>query len=234
MQAVCIEHPTEAALERFLFNHAPEDECEELEIHLLACGRCMDRIEEIREFQVGLRDGFALYRQEEVQRAEVRTSSGITRLIELVRRMKWTSGGRIPRWTFSLAAGLPALAALLLGVFLLPNNGEPSGAPFDVSLAALRGDESGPVVPAGRQIEFHFNVEGLGPAPYAVLVVDSDGRPVGPVQFPIRADHPRTQLPAFQRGAYFLRLYAMKDGHADQDQLLREFLFSSEVVHSGP
>ncbi len=227
MQAICVEHPTEAVIERYLFKHAPEEEFAEVETHLFVCGQCQDRVEEIRDFQAALRDGFALFRQEAAQRAETRTASVFSRLLSRASPLNWPVPGRLPRWAFLPAALAPALAVLLLGVFLRPDIREPGSAPFDVSLTALRGDEPGTVVPAGRQIEFHLNVEGLGPSPFSVLVVDSDGRPVGAVPLGVAAGRPAVRFPPFANGAYFLRLYPAKDGHADQDQLLREFSFQA-------
>jgi hypothetical protein len=227
MQAIFVEHPPEEALERYLLDHAPEKELIEVETHLFVCEQCMDRVEHIREFQVTLRDGFALYRDEAARKAEARTPSVFARLLNCANPLTWRVSGRLPPWAIVAATAAPLLGALLLGVFLRSDLRQPSGAPFDVSLTALRGDESGTEVPTGRKIEFHLNVEGLGPTPFSVMVVDSDGRPVGPVQPSVGTEHPVVELPPFRGGTYFLRLYVTKDGHADQNKLLREFSFQA-------
>lgn len=245
MEQICLEHPTEAAIERYLFNHAPEAEFERVDTHLFVCGQCLDRVDEIREFRVALRDGFTLFRYESAERAEAKVGRAVVRPFA-VSGLTGIARMGIPRWLFGPA--LWPAAAVMFGALLVANlqqlgNREPGspqprsseprsnghgGAPFDASLTALRGDEAGPVVPVGRQVEFHLDVEGLGPATLSLEVVDGDGRPVEPAQSSVSAEHPTVQLPAFASGTYFLRLYATKDGHADQDHLLREFSFQAK------
>lgn len=222
MQAICIEHPTEETLERYLFNHAFGQEFDEVETHLFVCGECIDRVEEIREFRAALRDGFELLRRELEYPAEPKDPSVLRRFLRGPGVLKWPLLGGLPRWAF-----VPALGALLLGVLLLPNLHQPGGAPFDASLSALRGDEPGPVVPAGQSVQFHLNLEGVASAPVLAQVVDGEGRPVGPVQVVVTGEHPTVQLPPFAGGDYFLRIYPANSGRADQ-QLLREFSFQAK------
>lgn len=221
MQAVCMDHPTEAALESYLLNHAAEEQFDVVETHLLVCEQCIERAEDFQDFRDGLRDGFALLRKETEQRAE-KAGSVTKSFLKRTWRFKWPALDSLPTWAF-----VPALGALLLGVLLIPGTRQPGSAPFDVSLTVMRGDESTPVIPAGRKIEFHLNLEGLGESPVAVEVVDSDGRPVGPTQALAGTGHASVQRPAFMAGTYFLRVYGTKDGQADQDHLLREFSFQA-------
>lgn len=225
MQEICLEHPAEAALERYLLNQATGEEFEEVETHLFICVHCMDRAEELREFRVALRDGLALLRKQKALKKEGERSSPWTRVESGARMLaEWFAGIRYQRWSFGPALA-PVLAALVIAVFLLPKAHEPSGSAFEVTLTAVRGDESGPMIPAGRKVDFHLNVDGLSTGTLACQIVDADGRPVGPLQTVVSAAQPAVQLPPFAAGAYFLRLYATKDGRADQNVLLREFAF---------
>jgi hypothetical protein len=223
MQAICVEHPAEAVLERYLLNHAPAGEFDEVETHLFVCERCMDRVEEIQDFRTALRDGLRLLREEAARSADKKAPNVFAHWFNELVALRWWSASNMPRWAF-----VPALGALAFGLLLLFNVRQPSGTVFDASLSAMRGDESGPVIPAGRKVQFHLDLQGVASTPASVQVVDGEGRSVGPVQPLVAGERPSIQLPPFVGGTYLLRVYATKDGHADQDKLLREFCFQAK------
>jgi anti-sigma factor RsiW len=50
-----IEHPTEEAIERYLFGALSEQESEQLEEHLLICHSCIETAEQLLSFVQSLR-----------------------------------------------------------------------------------------------------------------------------------------------------------------------------------
>ena len=105
-----------------------ELELDEVEAHVLGCPDCLDRVLELESFVQACRDAFP---------PSERNSHWWRRRL---RRGVWLSrfSLTIPKWSWA-----PALAALVVGVALLPNLHQPQQT-FDATLSAARGVESGP------------------------------------------------------------------------------------------
>ena len=126
-----MSHPTEDALERFAMKKSAELELDEVEAHVLGCPNCLDRVLELESFVQACRDALPAFREEQ-SLVEAKTRRGVW-----LSRFSLT----IPKWSWA-----PAMAALVVGVALLPNLHQPQHA-FDATLSAARGVESGPLLP---------------------------------------------------------------------------------------
>ena len=50
MQDAVLDHPSEDVLERFLFRNSSLDETEVIEDHIVGCGDCITRLEDLEDY----------------------------------------------------------------------------------------------------------------------------------------------------------------------------------------
>jgi hypothetical protein len=191
------DHPSEEALERFLFKHSPEVELEYVETHILACDSCVARLE-LLETQIAA----AKVAFKEFQRQPQKAKS----------KLSWKSWFTIPKLSL---AGAMAAAVLSIAAFL----------PAHVNLSAYAGAEI-TLVPEWRPLEMHLNASDLPEGRISARLVNSQGTELWKGSAVIRNEKVDVRLPRIIRdGSYFLRLYAPETGL--DSELLREFAFQT-------
>lgn len=205
MQEPYIDHPAEEALERFLLHHCQEPELEVLETHILACESCVSRLEslesDIAASKIALREFQA---QQAAKPANARS---------------WREWLTIPKFSF---AG--ALAALVLGIVLIPRFAQRPAPVPEISLFANRGPESA-VWPENQPVHVHLNARDLAEGRVIVQLVDSSGSQVWRSAATVEQDHVAITVPRITKpGTHYLRLYAAGQSKAEGD-FLREFAF---------
>jgi hypothetical protein len=201
------DHPTEDELERYILNRSREEELDGLETHILACESCVTRLEdlelEISVTKVALRD----FQREQLAKAA------------LPQENSWKTWFTVPKLSWTGAVATVALGLIVVPAFL------PHRAPVaQVTLSALRGDETS-VVPTGHRLDMHLNTADLAEGPVLVAMVDIRGIEVWKGSATVQDKQAEVMLPPIsERGAHFLRLYAPTQASPDSD-LLREFAF---------
>jgi transposase len=182
---------------------SPEEELEDLESHVLACGYCVDQLETLETQIAAAR--LALQKMEE-QRILKRSAQSFSR---------WKSWFTIPKLSFAAAGAVAAAAAILLSI------------PRDVNLTAYRGTETA-IVSEGRPLHVHLNAAGLTPGAIAIELADSKGSIVWKGTSVVRHDIIDVSLPRItQAGAHYLRLYSPPEAGTEAI-LLREFAFDAK------
>ncbi len=205
MQDIYLDHPTDEALERFLLNHANEEELEIVETHILACESCVTRLEDLEFLITATKLALQEVRSEQLanQAAKQKTS--------------WKSWITVPR--LSWAGGLAVVA---LGVAIVPQLAQRHTT--DIALSAYRGLDIS-TVPEGRPLHVSLNANDLGSGPVTVQLVDSRGLRLWQGSSDIQNEKVDISVPRIsQVGTHFIRLYSPKSGNAEGD-LLREFAF---------
>jgi len=96
------EHPSEEALERFLLNMSPEEEVEGLEMHILACGYCIEQLETLETQIAATRIALQTLEAQRSSKSSVETKSS------------WRSWFTIPRLSYAATGAVAAMAALFL------------------------------------------------------------------------------------------------------------------------
>lgn len=201
-----IDHPAEEALERFLLNHCEEPELEAVETHILACESCVSRLEvlesDIAASKVALRQFQA---RQAAKSAKARS---------------WREWLTIPK-----LVGAGAVAALALGVILVPRlTQHPTAAP-EISLSAYRGLEA-VVWPENQPVHVRLNATDLAEGPVIVQMVDSSGSQIWSSAASVKQHEVSITVPRItEPGTHYLRLYAAARGATSQGDLLREFAF---------
>ncbi len=205
MQESYLKHPTEEALERFLLQHANEEELEVVETHILACESCVTRLEDLELHIAATKLALQQVRSEQLAKQAAK------------QKANWKSWATVPR--LSWAGGLAVLA---LGVAVVPQMTHPHSA--DVALSAYRGLENS-TVPGGQPLHVSLNANDLPSGPVNVELVDNHGQKVWQGAASVANDKVEVSVPQIGKtGTHFLRLYALKRGNAES-QLLREFVF---------
>jgi hypothetical protein len=134
-------------------------------------------------------------------------------------RNSWTI--RFPLPKFSLVG---AVAAVALGIIVIPAFLQRGGPVAQVSLSTYRGAENS-TVPEGRRLQLHLNASDLAEGSVIVDIVDASGAEVWKGRAAIQHDQAEVLVPAItEKGTHFLRLYAPTETRAEGD-LLREFAF---------
>jgi hypothetical protein len=196
------EHPSEEALERFLLNMSADDEVESLEVHVLACGYCVEKLESLETQIAATR--LALQKIETQRKVKSSAEAWID----------WRRWFTIPRLSFVATAAATAVGALLFSI------------PRDVNLAAMRGTETA-IVSEGRPLHMHLNAAGLNPGVVAVELADSQGSIVWRGTSAIQSDTVDVTLPRITHsGAHYLRLYSTPQ-NGSEATLLREFALNA-------
>jgi hypothetical protein len=208
MSVAYCSHSTDEVLEQYSLGRLPEGEATHLEEHLLICTGCRQRLEDIDEFVLTIRQALTEY--EEASRA--RPSPRFSPLAWLPRLPK-------PAW-----AG--ALAAVVVLAVLLPWRQQP-GAPYPLQLHSFRGPAPAfaAIAPAGRPLLLTVDLTGLKASPACVFeIADSSGASVwesvaGSGDDAVTLTVDRTLRP----GQYWLRVYESAPASGARGELLREF-----------
>lgn len=210
MQNINLDHPTEDELELFVLRQSPEQELEQIETHILVCESCVSRLEKL-EFEISaMKLSLRKMQREQLVKAAAKQGS------------RWTMRFPVPK--FSLVG---AVAAVALGIIIVPAFLQRSGPVAQVSLSTYRGAEAS-AVPEGRRLQVHLNASDLAEGNVIVDIVDATGAEVWRGRAVIHNEQLDALVPPITaRGTHFLRLYAPTDTRADSD-LLREFAFHVE------
>jgi anti-sigma factor RsiW len=207
MQPTYLDHPTEEALERFVLRKSEEEELEVLETHILACDSCVARLETLESEIANIKLAVSQMSRESIreQRSAASTS--------------WRNWFTIPKMSW---AG--AVAALAIGIAIVPQFVSHKAPLADVNLTAYRGLEN-PLVPAGERLHMRLNAADLSENTVNVEIVDSQGATVWKGSSEVRHDQVEITVPSMRKkGTHFVRLYAAAKDNPNPD-LLREFAF---------
>jgi anti-sigma factor RsiW len=204
---VCL---TERELEDFLFDRLSGVTREVVEEHLMACHKCLDRVEKEEEF--------------------IRRFRGAARQVE-IEDLESSMGGRNPgrkkhrtRWwaTWGRWAGAAAVATGLVAVLILaPSFWQGSGKVVEIALRTERGPDTSPQAgaPSGRSLRLTMDVAALdGRSGFEAQLVDAEGSVLESAKlFPL-AGRLTWDLRGRGAGQYWVRLYA-----SGSRQFLREY-----------
>jgi hypothetical protein len=199
------DHPSQQDLDEYVFGRLPEFQIEAMEIHVLTCESCVDRLEnlELHIATIKLALG-SLHAEQTAEILEPQTGS-----------WNWLP---MPQVSWILIA---ALITMCVSPLHIAWRSRPAS---EVRLHAYRGSDVD-FVPQGRSLLLHVNTVDLPEEVISVQVVDGDGDEVWTGRTVIRNDEGRILLPGFSKsGSYFLRLYASR-AEDDSPSLLREFGF---------
>ena len=178
------KHVSEEDLERYSMNQLAEPELGEVEMHLLVCVECQDRVTESDRFVRSMRVAGSKLRREPVWRL-------------------WPAWWR-PALAVAFAVGLLIVA----GVHLGSRNAAPALAVLQASRGPMPAHSQ---VPAGRPVQLQMDLTDLAAFPaYRVEVVDSSGRRLwqGPAE--IQNGRAAVNVPKpLAKGRYYIRLYSL-------------------------
>jgi hypothetical protein len=196
------EHPSEDALERFLFNKtSSEEELEDLETHILVCEPCIERLENLQIQIAAARIALQSLEAKRYSKSPIQTSSS------------WKSWFSIPRLSFAATSAVAVIGAILFSI------------PRDVTITSDRGTETA-IVSEGRPLHMHLNAAGLNPGTIKVELADSNGSILWQGISVVRHDTIDVTLPRIiQSGAHFVRLYSQT---GPDSSLLREFALNAQ------
>jgi hypothetical protein len=173
-------HPSWDGLEEYLFKRLSAEETEALEEHLLVCVPCQDKLHEVDEYILLMKQAAML------QRANPRVWG--------MRRSAW-------------AGAAAAVAAMVVGAVLMVERMQPVAAPERIELQALRGADDMAHASAGRPIQLMIDASDLpGSTDYKIVVVNTLGEPVweGPA---VAAQNRLSALvKSLKHGVYWVRL----------------------------
>lgn len=200
-------HLSEEILEAFVMKRLQAEESEQLEDHLLICGTCRSRLDEVRQDVQAIRIAAARIREEDFFRA--------------TRKPRWQFAAN---WSFFRSGWMLAGAGLLTAVFLVPLFREPNPVYRDVVLQTMRGGREDTVVSsAGLRVRLKLALNGVAQlAQYQVVVVDSSGQTFyqsGPVTPETREQLTVPVKRELPPGVYWVRLSSPASGEV----VLREY-----------
>lgn len=206
MQNTYYEHPSEEALERFLLNQCQAEELDTVETHILACEPCVARLESLEVEIAAMKLALQNMQSELAAKAAKRAESS------------WRNWFSVP--TLSMAG---AVAALALGILVIPQIRTSMAKPTEVTLSAYRGMETS-AVPKDKLLRLHLNAAGLPEEPVSIQVVGENGAQLWKGSSVVRGNDASVTIPRLTAsGNYFVRLYGATAGA--QTDLLREFAF---------
>jgi hypothetical protein len=186
-------HWEEDDLERYVMQQLPEAEAEVLELHLLVCESCRERLTETEDYVRSFEEASRRMRAREQEAP----------------RWSWLTG-----WPRLAWAG--ALAGVIVAVIFLA--GYPWSAavnPVAVVLQASRSAEVSAVAPAGTPLVLQPDFSGLPVSEtYMLEVVAADGSRIWQGSIAARAS---AAIPPQKAGLYFVRI------SSSSQQLLREY-----------
>ena len=174
-------HADAEDLESYSLGASSVEETARIEEHLLICEDCRNRLRAGEDFLNSVQLAARQFRRDE----------------KAVKGHGW----KIPAWIPVLAAACALVLAVVAIRAVRP--GDPVVA---VSLVALRGNNSGSIAPAGRNLSLHPDLTGLAQAPaYRLEIVDQTGHPVRLAALAIT--HDAVTVRGLDAGQYFVRLY---------------------------
>ena len=190
-------HGTDDQLELYARGRLPESDLPVLEEHLMICTTCREKLDEIADFALGMREASAALP------------------VPQTRRSEWGLASFFRRPAFSMAIAFAALL-VVLGVF---SNGRPQFAPSaSLQLTATRGEM--PIAVAAREFDLTLSDGPREGGPFRVEVLNATGASVwsglaesGPAGVRFKLTQRLVQ------GDYFVRLYSVSG------KLLREYGF---------
>lgn len=188
-------HPEEEILERFAMGRLDEPELGEFEEHLLQCGHCQERLDEVTEYAGAMRVAARRVAAEVTVAAEVPAEAAWRRWL----RLDW------------LPVPAPALAgAMVILVAVLVWQPWRAAVPVEwrtVELATLRGGAAGSAGVEGFALHLRLDVEGLDTAGATAQIVSESGKSVAemPVSLVERKAESRYAA-GLSPGQYWVRL----------------------------
>jgi hypothetical protein len=182
-------HPEEEILERFAMNQLNGPELDRFEDHLLLCGHCQERLDEVTEY-------VALMREAAENVAADAPAESV-----------WRRGLRL--WWLPKPA--PALAgALVVLIAVLAWQPWRATAPSEwrtVELATLRGGAAGSAGAEGYSLHLRLDVSGLDTTGSAAQIVDANGRSIAEMPSPLVDGKAELRYaPGLEAGQYWVRL----------------------------
>jgi hypothetical protein len=201
------DHPTEDALERFLFNQSGEEELEVVESHFLACDACITRLEalelDIRARKMALQGQLA---EEAARQADL-----------AAKKRSFFGWLTLPQISFAGAA----LAACAFAVTFL-------SVPREVNLVAERGNET-QTVSEWVPLHLHLQAREIKPGPVTVEVVDLAGEKIWRGAAAVRNEEIEVQAPRLNATGYFaVQVYA-RSGADETEDLLGEYTLKARA-----
>jgi len=201
-------HPSDEALELYSLGRLSEEEAPQIEEHVLVCEDCQSRLKETDEYVAAMRQ--ALHELDKQPESATERPAPPQTFFQRVPKPVWAG----------------ALAAVALLIVILPNAVAP-GPPYEVELAAYRGDAPSTrlTAPAGRPLTVRLDLTGLAPQPvFTVEVVDAGGKSVWrqPVT-PAGEEAAAALTEPLDAGQYWVRLYGPIAGASGSGEILREF-----------
>ncbi len=175
-------------MDQYAMGTLPEISLSEIEEHLLICPVCQTRLQEADEF-------IALFR--------VAATEPDARPVAW-----WKTAFSFPTTAWAGAAAAVAVVVLMLVFGPVRHSTLP---PAVVVMQALRGAESGSLVPAGRAATLVFNLPpSASPGQYQIQIVNTTGNGVLNAVAEARNGRLNATIGKLDRGAYWVRLYQMR------------------------
>ena len=200
MQTEKVNCPSSEDIEAYCRQVLTPEQIEEVEIHLLICERCQDRVEETDRFLAAMAKGAKKVRDEEASD-----------------RKGWSTGG----WRL-IAAGFVLMLAVAGTWRLYPLRNE---HPYAVALVSERAAEADRVVtgPSDRPWMVSIEKEGLAASDsYRLRVVSLTGSEIWSGQLNDGRSLTATMERPLSPGQYLFQLYA------SDETLLREFVATAK------
>ncbi len=187
-------HIEDDNLEKYSMRSLPKNMAEQVELHLLTCGICRDRLVEAEDYIASMKDA----------------ARGLAKPEPAKKPRPWSFPRLIPAFA--------ALALLTIAAVLIPVARHNPAAPFAVSLQTMRGPSDLPLAPTRRPLLLELDLTGLTPSPsYGIEVVDRSGDRVWQSAFNSRGSTAAVAVPPQNHGIYFVRV-ALPSG-----ETLREY-----------
>jgi hypothetical protein len=195
-------HGTEDQLELYARGRLPESELPVLEEHLMICIGCREKLDEIGDFALGMREASS-------------KAASSQAAVPQTRRSEWGLGSFFRRPAFGMAL---AFVVLIVGMGLMAN-GRPKFAPSaSLQLTATRGEM--PVTVAARQFDVTLSDGPREGGPFRIEVLTATGASAwsglaesGPAGVDFKLTQKLTQ------GDYFVRVFSVSG------KMLREYGF---------
>jgi hypothetical protein len=203
------EHIVEEKLEAYALNQLREEDLEAVEEHLLVCGTCQDRLDEVERYAHAMRGAARRIQQEERLPASLHAS--------FWDRLRGWFSSPVPAWGTAFATvGL----ILMIGLSLGRQANQPPGPPVDVELQAVRGPVPPNVAEAGHALRLRLDSRGVQEMPaWPIEIVDAEGGKVWNGTGSWSDTWIRTSVDrSFRPGMYYVRL--LKDGETIREYQL--------------
>lgn len=187
-------HPPEEVLERYAMHRATDAELEQVEEHLLICGKCRDALDESERW---------------VTLMKTALPAGPARPVEARWRRWWQSFAGTEddqnRWYHQarVPVYVGALAVLLVAVSVTPALREKNSPVQEIRLEALRGNDLRVEVAADRPAQLQFMDLAAEQGVLKAAIVTASGSPVW--EGPVHSSGAR--IPALRPGSYWVRIF---------------------------